>query len=245
MNKKSIFASPAILYTLSLLAAILAIMIVYVCFLDEFSHSLLFSFLYLLLFSLIVAVEISFKKGKKEVVKAGTAALFTTAFFFQAMSFVDMLSLNYYYFFSGNYIATAIAFIAVALFFLYIFAYVRHFIINSSNDSDTVRVKTNRIVLIIVAILSLIQAGLIAYNDSTTGRNVELYLVLTYIMFFFIALILVCIETLINEFRLAHEKGNFKAFSEKLVGKAATRVASGKDKIKKVVKKTINKTTKK
>lgn len=230
MNKKSVFASPAILYTLSFFAAILAIVIVYVCFLDDFSHSFLFLFLYALLFALTVVVEVAFKKGRKEVVKAGTAALFTACFFFHAMGFVDMLSLNYYYFFSANMVANCIGTIAVALFVLFVAAYINHFIINASNTSDEKNVKVNKTLLITIAILSIIQACLIAYNDSTTGRNVEIYLVLTYAMLFFISLILLSIEVLVNEFRIAKEKGVLSAYSEKLVGKKATNIALGKNK---------------
>lgn len=241
MENKNVLAKPAMLTFFSVFAAALAIAIVYVCFIDEFLHSLLFTILYLLLFFLTFIINSAFIKGQKELVKISAVSIFTTCLIFHAMAFVDMLSLNYYYFFNGNILITCVGLNAILLFVLFVIAYINHFIINKTNESNTVKVNANKIILIIIAILSLVQAGLIFYKDYMGGRAFELYLMLSYVMFFFISMMLICIEGLINIFRTAREEGKLAEVATKMVGKKAAETADSLDKPTKATKKTTTK----
>lgn len=225
MNK-SIFSKLGFFYFVSILATFTAITSIYVGALDNFSHSLLILFTTLLFLTLTITIAVSFKHGRKEIVKAATAALLTVSFFFHAMGFEDTLNLNMYYFFSGNLINMCIGIIAILLFVGFIYAYISHFKINSSNESDSKGVQANTATLLVIGILSLVQAGLIAYNDIQTGRDMELFLIILYVLFFFISLSVICVETLINEFRTAREMGTLKEFAIKKVGIKAARNAS-------------------
>lgn len=237
MNKNGLFSKPATLMVFAVFAEIFGILSVYFCLTDDFAHSILLLFDYVLVFILIFSVKKAFSKGEKEIVKAGTASLFTACFLVFVKTFIDIIYLNNYYIFSKNYVATIIGVITILIFVLFVFAYITHFKINISGASDSKRVQGNKTILVFISILCLVNAAAIYYNDILMGRKIEYYLICTYCMYFFVNLILACIEVLINNFRIAKEKGNLEAFATKLVGKNAARVSVGKAPKKKPVKK--------
>lgn len=237
MQNKGIFSKIGSLWFFSVVAAALALLSIYFCFFDDFSHSIVLFFDYLLLFILVVVVGKAFKKGEKEIVKIGTASIYTLTFLVFVRTFVDIIHLNNYYLFTTNYVATLIGVVTIILFLLFAASYTYHFAINASSGSSTRNVQKNKAYLIIISLLCFANAGLIYYNDIMVGRKVETFLILTYIMYGFVALVLTTIETLINNFRIAKEHGKLESFSKKLVGEKATNVALGK-------KDTTKKTTK-
>lgn len=228
MEKRNFFANTKIFYNLNIIAAILAVLIVYFCFIDKYIHSLLFIFLYILLFAHIIVVSTAFKKGYKEVSKAAIAGIFTTSLIFHAIGFIDMIELNQYYFFSGNILMTFIGVIACLLLILFIFAYVNHYRINETNQSETSLVTLNKKILFTISILSILEAFFIFYNAFISNRSVTIYLVLTYILFSIISLIIISMEELVNVFRIAREQGRLDQVVEEMVGKKAAEKSSGK-----------------
>lgn len=249
MNKNNIFAKSSSLYIFASLALIFAAITIYVCFFDEFFHSILLILLYLYLFASIFIIAKSYQEGRKELFKMGTTFLISICLVFHTMGLVDMINQNYYYFFSGNFIITCIGMIAIILYISFLIAFINHFAINNTNSSNTEKVLANTGILAGIAVLSLIQAGLVAYKDSLSNRIIEYSLICTYLMFFSISMILICVENLINTFRLAREEGNLNiVLNEKLNKTAAKRAIKNEVKksnktIPKVIKNNnINKT---
>lgn len=239
MNKNNIFAKSITLYIFASLALILAAITIYVCLFDEFFHSLLLIFLYLYLFASIFITAKSYQEGRKELFKMGTTFLISICLVFHTMGLVDMINQNYYYFFSGNFIITCIGIIAIILYISFLIAFISHFAINNTNSSNTEKVLANTGILAGIAVLSLIQSGLIIYKDSLSNMIMEYSLICTYLMFFAISMILICVEILINTFRVAREEGNLnKVLNEKLNKTAAKRAV--KNEIKRPIKKESN-----
>lgn len=239
MNKNNIFAKSSTLYFFACIALIFAAITIYVCIFDEFFHSILLIFLYLYLFASILITAKSYQEGRKELFKMGTTFLITTCLVFHTMGLVDMINQNYYYFFSGNFIITCIGIIAIILYISFLIAFINHFAINTTNSSNTEKVLANTGILAGIAILSLIQAGLVAYKDSLSNRLMEYSLICSYLIFFAISMILICVENLINTFRLAREEGNLnKVLIDKLDKTAAKRAI--KNEIKKPNKIVLN-----
>lgn len=226
MNKNSIFTKVSFLYFFSILAACLAISIIYICQIDDFQHSILISFLYILLFSLIILVSASFKSGKKEIVKPASGSLLTVCLIFHAMGFMDMIILNQGFFFTGNMLMTVIALIAIIHFILFIFIYINHFYINSTSNSNDQMVKKNRVFLIILATLSILQAFLLYYKDVLRGKKIGYYLILSYVMFCFTSFIIASLEGIINKYREAREEGKLEEMVVKEVGKKAAKASN-------------------
>lgn len=231
MNKNNIFAKSSTLYFFACIALIFAAITIYVCIFDEFFHSILLIFLYLYLFASIFITAKSYQEGRKELFKMGTTFLITTCLIFHTMGLVDMINQNYYYFFSGNFIITCIGIIAIILYISFLIAFINHFAINTTNSSNTEKVLANTGILAGIAILSFIQAGLVAYKDSLSNRLIEYSLICTYLMFFAISMILICVENLINTFRIAREEGNLnKVLVDKLDKTAAKRAIKNEPK---------------
>lgn len=224
MNKNNIFAKSSTLYFFACIALMFAAITIYICIFDEFFHSILLVLLYLYLFASIFITSKAYQEGRKELFKMGTTFLITICLVFHTMGLVDMINQNYYYFFSGNFIITCIGIIAIILYVSFLIAFINHFAINTTNSSNTEKVLANTGILAGIAILSLIQAGLVAYKDFLSNRIIEYSLICTYLMFFAISMILICVENLINTFRIAREEGNLnKILIDKLNKTAAKR----------------------